>query len=110
LFGEGDKCSIYISSADLMTRNLNRRVEIAAPVYDNAIKEKIKKFLDLNLKDNQKSRIMTSSGDYVKKEVQNEKLNSQEYLLDLALSQNENRPLKSRFHFFFKLFKGGDVD
>lgn len=110
LFGEGDKCSIYISSADLMTRNLNRRVEIAAPVYDNAIKEKIKKFLDLNLKDNQKSRIMTSNGDYVKKEVQNEKLNSQEYLLDLALSQNENRPLKSRFHFFFKLFKGGDVD
>ncbi len=110
LFGEGDKCSIYISSADLMTRNLNRRVEIAAPVYDNAIKEKIKKFLDLNLKDNQKSRIVTSSGDYVKKEVQNEKLNSQEYLLDLALSQNENRPLKSRFHFFFKLFKGGDVD
>lgn len=110
LFGEGEKCSIYISSADLMTRNLNRRVEIAAPVYDMAVKEKIEKFLELNLKDNQKSRIMTSSGDYVKKEVQNEKLNSQEYLLDLALSQNENRPLKSRFHFFFKLFKGGDVD
>jgi len=105
LFGEGEKCSIYISSADLMTRNLNRRVEIAAPVYDMAVKEKIEKFLELNLKDNQKSRIMTSSGDYVKKEDENEKFNFQEYLLELALNQNENHKLKSRFNFISNLFK-----
>lgn len=109
LFGEGEKCSIYISSADLMTRNLNRRVEIAAPVYDIAVKEKIEKFLELNLKDNQKSRIMTSSGDYVKKEVEKELFNCQEYLLNLAQSQGESRPLKRRFHFIFKLFKSGGI-
>ncbi|HOK63289.1 MAG TPA: polyphosphate kinase 1 [Soehngenia sp.] len=109
LFGEGEKCSIYISSADLMTRNLNRRVEIAAPVYDMAVKEKIEKFLELNLKDNQKSRIMTSSGDYVKKEVEKELFNCQEYLLNLAQSQGESRPLKRRFYFIFKLFKSGGI-
>ncbi|NMR89783.1 RNA degradosome polyphosphate kinase, partial [Vibrio parahaemolyticus] len=83
-FGEGDESNIYISSADLMTRNLNRRVEIAVPIYDKNIKKKITRFLELNLKDNQKSRLMTNTGDYVKKEDENEKFNFQEYLLELA--------------------------
>jgi hypothetical protein len=48
---------------------------------------------------------MTSSGDYVKKEDENEKFNFQEYLLELALNQNENHKLKSRFNFISNLFK-----
>lgn len=104
-FGEGDESNIYISSADLMTRNLNRRVEIAVPIYDKNIKKKITRFLELNLKDNQKSRLMTNTGDYVKKEDEDEKFNFQEYLLELALNQNENHKLKSRFNFISNLFK-----
>jgi hypothetical protein len=48
---------------------------------------------------------MTNTGDYVKKEDENEKFNFQEYLLELALNQNENHKLKIRFNFISNLFK-----
>ncbi|MFH1070661.1 MAG: polyphosphate kinase 1, partial [Candidatus Glassbacteria bacterium] len=53
----GDE-KIYIASADLMDRNLDRRVEVAVPIYDDRIKSEIKHLLDLQLADNTKARLL----------------------------------------------------
>ncbi len=52
---DGDE-RLYISSADIMVRNLDRRVEVAVPVYDNAIKNELKDYFNIQWNDNQKSR------------------------------------------------------
>ena len=69
-FGKGNDAKLYISSADLMTRNLNRRVEIACPVYDNEIREQLLWILSCQLKDTAKASFMMSDGIYVRKESQ----------------------------------------
>ncbi len=68
LFGAGGKEEMYISSADWMPRNLNRRIEVACPIYDEAIKEELKKMLEIQLKDNSKARVLDPelSNQYVK--------------------------------------------
>jgi len=58
LFGAGGKEEMYISSADWMPRNLNRRVEVACPIYDEGIKAELKKLLEIQLRDNSKARIL----------------------------------------------------
>ena len=58
LFGNNGDEKMYISSADWMPRNLNRRVEVACPVYDQSIKLELKEMLLIQLKDNSKSRIL----------------------------------------------------
>ncbi len=58
LFGAGGEEKMYISSADWMPRNLNRRIEVACPIYDEQIKEELKEMLRIQLKDNSKSRIL----------------------------------------------------
>ena len=59
---------MYISSADFMTRNLNRRVEVACPIKDRAVKAQIWEILQLMLSDNVKARTMDCRGIYRKKE------------------------------------------
>ena len=58
LFGAGGEEKMYISSADWMPRNLNRRVEVACPIYDESIKAELKEMLQIQLKDNTKARIL----------------------------------------------------
>lgn len=58
LFGNGGDEKVYISSADWMPRNLNRRIEIACPIYDPEIREELKEMLNIQLKDNTKARIL----------------------------------------------------
>ena len=58
LFGNGGKDQIYISSADWMPRNLNRRIEVACPIYDEDLKSELREMLKIQLKDNTKSRIL----------------------------------------------------
>jgi len=58
LFGAGGEEKMYISSADWMPRNLNRRVEVACPIYSIEIKEELKKLLEIQLRDNSKARIL----------------------------------------------------
>jgi polyphosphate kinase len=58
LFGADGQEEMYISSADWMPRNLNRRIEVACPIYDQTIKEELKKMLEIQLKDNSKSRVL----------------------------------------------------
>ncbi len=58
LFGNDGDEKMYISSADWMTRNLNRRVEVACPVYDENIKTELREMLQIQLRDNTKARIL----------------------------------------------------
>lgn len=58
LFGNNGDEKIYISSADWMPRNLNRRIEVACPVYDEEIREELKEMLNIQLWDNTKARIL----------------------------------------------------
>ena len=84
IFGKGKTAKIYISSADFMTRNTIRRVEVATPVYDDGIKERILRMFNTMLSDNVKARIMANDGNYYKKDVADgvSRLNSQEYFYD----------------------------
>ena len=66
-FGRGADAKVYISSADLMTRNLNRRVEIACPIYDPEVKEQLTWVLHTQLEDNVKASSLLPDGSYVRK-------------------------------------------
>ena len=66
-FGRGDDAAYYISSADLMTRNLNRRVEIACPVHDMILREQLQWILDSQLRDTAKASLMLPDGTYCRK-------------------------------------------
>lgn len=78
IFGAEDP-KVYISSADLMTRNLERRVEIAAPVYDKGIKETILKMFNCMLSDNVKACKLQSDGKYKRIKNKLPKMNCQEH-------------------------------
>ena len=80
-FGRGEERVMYISSADLMTRNTDKRVEIAAPVLDGRIAERIDAFLRTMLADNVKARKLCADGDYRRVETLGEPLNAQEVFL-----------------------------
>lgn len=58
VFGNDGDEEMYISSADWMPRNLNRRIEVACPVYDREIQAEVKEMLRLQLEDNTKARIL----------------------------------------------------
>jgi polyphosphate kinase len=82
--------SIYLSSADWMPRNLDRRVELLFPVEDSKIKERIKDILEITLSDNVKSRIMLANGEYRHIDRRGKKyMNSQSYFSSLALNQSK---------------------
>lgn len=83
VFGK-DKKDIYISSADLMTRNTEKRVEIATPVLDEEIKNRILKYLEIQMQDNVGARIMNSDGEYEKIKDEGEKISSQNYFISEA--------------------------
>lgn len=63
-FHNGGKSEVYISSADWMTRNLTRRIELMSPVLDKGLQARIKAILEANLRDNVKARELQPSGGY----------------------------------------------
>ena len=79
IFGKGDNQKVYISSADLMTRNLARRVEVAAPILDEKIKKRLVSMFNTMLKDNVKACELLSDGSYKRIKNKLPELNSQEY-------------------------------
>lgn len=71
IFGTPDRDNIYISSADFMTRNMERRVEIAAPIYDDSIKTRIRNMFHIMECDTVKARQLCSDGNYVHRTIAN---------------------------------------
>lgn len=63
-FGPRDNREIYLSSADLMTRNMEKRVEIAWPIKNEELKEKVNEYLDISLSDTAKLRMLKSDLEY----------------------------------------------
>lgn len=84
-FGEGEQMQMYISSADFMTRNLNRRIEVACPVLSSKIRKQIMDILEMMLKDNVKARNLRYDGLYEKKRVGSEPFDCQKELIQKAL-------------------------
>lgn len=79
IFGNSKRRKYYIASADFMTRNTVRRVEVAAPVYDERLQNKLQDMFDIMLADNQKARYLDAEGNYHRVINAEAPLNSQEY-------------------------------
>ena len=84
IFGEGERRKVYLSSADFMTRNTTRRVEVAAPVDDPALRAHLEQMFADELRDTAKGRLQQPDGSYVRAE--GEPFNSQEHFCDQAAS------------------------
>lgn len=90
VFGTGREAEVYIGSADMMTRNTEKRVEVACPIYDEEIKRRLMHDLNVMLADNVKARRMLCDGTYTKKEAGEKSINAQEIFMKNAL--NARRP------------------
>lgn len=84
IFGTQEREKVYIASADFMTRNTLRRVEVAAPVYEKDLKMQLEEMFITMLSDNQKARQEDSRGNYEIAEAQETPLNSQEFFYEQA--------------------------
>ncbi len=93
-FGKAENCKLYISSADFMTRNIRKRVEVAVPIYDDYIKHRILNFMDIMFADDTKIRKLNSDKSYSKVE-NTENKNAQEILIDIAKENSVKRNLQS---------------
>jgi len=96
VFGKGEKTKIYIGSADMMTRNTEKRVEVACPVYDEAVKKRLLHQLKVMLADNVKAREMAEDGTYHKKAESERKINAQETFMQEALHARKEETREMR--------------
>ena len=87
IFGKGEETQYYIGSADFMTRNTVKRVEVAAPVYSERLKKRLQDLFDLMLSDNKKARKEDAKGTYSVVECKGQPINSQELLYQEAYAK-----------------------
>lgn len=95
-FGAGDEQKIYIGSADMMTRNTEKRVEVACPILDPDIKRQINHYLKVMLSDNIKARVLQSDGTYRKREQKEPFVDSQAVFMEEALQRAKERPIEEK--------------
>lgn len=88
-FHNNSEAHIYLSSADVMTRNMIKRVEILFPVEDKSIGQRLVNYMNLQLSDNQKGRYQDAQGVYHYVENNSSPLNSQSYLMQEAIKYGE---------------------
>ena len=90
IFGSGARRQVYLSSADFMTRNTTRRVEVAVPVYDPGIQERLLQMFQDQLRDTAKGRVQQSDGSYLR--AQGAPFNAQEHFCDQAGERMPSQP------------------
>ena len=116
-FGRGEEAKLYIASADLMTRNLNRRVEIACPIRDREIQQMLLEILNVELADNVKASSLQSDGSYFRKRSATSHNDSQVYFMEHSLhhpeppeaekdSRQEEEPGSGLLRFLRRVFGG----
>ena len=94
IFGTPERDKMFISSADFMTRNMVKRVEVATPIYDTAIKDRVRTMFGIMLHDTVKGRELCRDGNYYRREKpqeESEVISSQAYFSNeayLAASKN----------------------
>lgn len=109
IFGTKQRRKIYISSADFMTRNTVKRVEVAAPVYDPDIQDRIVNIFETMVSDDVKARVQISDGTYRKKRSHKKNLSAQDMFMEtastaascqntLSLPENSDTPDFSDFY------------
>ena len=85
IFGTRERARVYIASADFMTRNTLRRVEVAAPILDEGLKNRLLDQFDVMLRDNMQARVMQPDGSYVRRERgEDAPLSAQEFFYQQA--------------------------
>ena len=85
VFGRGDEEKMYISSADLMTRNTERRVEIACPIDNPAVRARLHNILYAMQHDTVKARVLQPDGTYCKKPAVQDPICAQDLLMQQAI-------------------------
>ncbi|MCQ2558990.1 MAG: polyphosphate kinase 1, partial [Oscillospiraceae bacterium] len=91
IFGTPDRDRIFIASADFMTRNTLRRVEVGTPIFNEELKARLRGILNTLLADNVQGRIQKSDGDYRTDANDLPPLNAQEAFFDMAYEAAANR-------------------
>lgn len=91
IFGTSKRRKVYIASADFMTRNTTRRVEVATPILDEDIKAKLIDSFDIMMSDDEKGKQLNNEGIYVDRDINETKLNSQEYFYEQAYQKAKNK-------------------
>lgn len=104
VFGKKGQEKMYISSADMMKRNTENRVEVACPIYDKDVKDKIYTIIEYNLKDNVGARILGSDNEYHHVVDGKAHFNSQEKLMEWTLENAPKERPKAK-NIFEKLLK-----
>ncbi len=95
-FGSGASQKIYIGSADMMTRNTEKRVEVACPILDDNIRRQINHYLKVMLSDNVKARVLQGDGSYVRKKAADSQVDSQAAFMEEAIHAKREEPDKDR--------------
>ena len=91
-FGCGNQQKVYISSADFMTRNTEKRVEIGCPIEDENLKQELLEYFNILLKDNVKMRKLCGNGEYVKMDTSGDPFIAQEYCMQKAVEEAGQLP------------------
>nr|WP_262393609.1 hypothetical protein [Sporolactobacillus inulinus] len=109
MFGNGGETLVYLASADLMPRNLNRRVELMFPIENAQIKKTIIDLFDLMMRDNIKTRVLGSDNHYEKTDRRGKiPFNVQEYLARMAAQRTIRREHSLRDRRTFIPIKGNE--
>ncbi|MBO4862910.1 MAG: polyphosphate kinase 1 [Eubacterium sp.] len=91
IFGKGEREEMFIASADFMTRNTVRRVEVATPIYSPEIRDRVRQMFRLQMSDNVKARILKSDGSYKYVTHRRPLVNSQEIFYEEAYKAAETK-------------------